>query len=901
MLWGRSADQAAVDGLLERARAGRSGALVVRGEPGIGKTALLDHAGRRAEGMRVLRGVGIETEAEIPFASLHLLLHQGFDRIGALPAPQAAALEGAFGLAPATTDGRLMVGLAVLSLLAELAEDGPLLCLVDDAHWLDQASARALTFAAHRLHAEGVAMVFGARPEFDPSGLPEHRLSGIDREAAAGLLAHVAPALTGPLRERVIEESSGNPLALLELPRTAPPTYDRGPLALPARIQDAYAARIADLPAEAQRTLLVTALADGGDLDVIVRAAAELGCGPVALSAAERSGLIGIAAGQVTFAHPLMRAAVFQHAAYDLRLEVHTILARLLEDQPDRRAWHLAAAATGPDETVALALEQAARRAEDRSGNAGAAAALERAAELTEDRARKAARLAAAAVAAADAGRPDRAKHLIERATPLVTDVRSRVRLSELRARIAFDEGAPYLAHDLLVGGAEQLAGLPEDADRVAAGLMLVDAARNAWQLSDPGRVAEAAGRLHALGLRPGDGLNPAVQAVTGAAVLLDKGPADALPIMRGLVESGKAIDTGAHALRINAAFVATLVGDFGTGRDISAAVANECRTSGEIGRLPLVHLTLASAELYLGRFRDAVATAAEGLQLASDTGQPNRAGYLEGVLAWIAAVRGEADRCAELAARSRDRFDANRIANDLAWAEWALALLDLGQGRFTEAFDRFDAAMDGPVRHQIQAVYFVPDQIEAAVRVGLPAREPLRRFEEWAGASGLTWAQAVSQRCRALLEPSWERAHDHFKDAVRLHAVSGRPWEAARTSLAFGERLRRERNKGSARPHLRAALETFERLGARPWAERARTELRAAGDTSAPAAPDTALAALSPQELQIVRLAAKGLTNREIGAQLFLSPKTVSYHLYRAFPKLNVASRAQLAGLDLS
>ncbi|NUP81775.1 MAG: AAA family ATPase, partial [Nonomuraea sp.] len=371
MLWGRAADQRAVDGLLERARAGRSGALVVRGEPGIGKTALLDHAGRRAEGMRVLRGVGIETEAEIPFASLHLLLRQGLDRIGALPAPQAAALEGAFGLAPATADGRLMVGLAVLSLLAELAEDGPLLCLVDDAHWLDQASARALTFAAHRLHAEGVAMVFGARPEFDPSGLPEHRLSGIDRDAAVHLLTQVAPALTGPLRERIIEESSGNPLALLELPRTAPAAYDRGPLPLPARIQEAYAARMAELPEAARTALLVTALADGGDLDVIDRAATELGAGPTALAEAERSGLVGVAGGQVSFTHPLMRAAASQHGTYDLRLRVHTILARLLQDQPDRRAWHLAAAATGPDETVALALEQAARRAEDRSGNAG--------------------------------------------------------------------------------------------------------------------------------------------------------------------------------------------------------------------------------------------------------------------------------------------------------------------------------------------------------------------------------------------------------------------------------------------------------------------------------------------------------------------------------------------------
>ncbi|MEU8175041.1 AAA family ATPase [Microbispora hainanensis] len=911
MLWGRASDQAVIDGLIDRARAGRSGVLVIGGDPGIGKTSLLAYAAERAQDMRVLRGVGVETEAEIPFASLHLLLGHGLDRLDALPEPQAAALRGAFGLAPVTN--RLLVGLAVLSLLAELAEGGPLLCLVDDAQWLDQESAQALRFAAHRLHAEGIVMIFAARDGFDASGLPEHRLPGLDAGSAATLLDHTAPGLAPGARDRLIEESCGNPLALLELPRTDLSGYDRSPLPLPARIQQAYEARIAGLPADAQKALLVTALTDGGDLDVIVRAGRELGIAPAALGVAEKSGLVRIDGGRVAFTHPLMRAAAFRHGTYDLRLEVHAILARLLAHQPDRRAWHLAAAATGPDETAALALEQAARRARERDGNSGACAALERAAELTEDHTLKAGRLTEAAVAAADAGQAGRAKELVERAAALVTDPRSRARLCDLRARIAFDEGAPHLAHDLLMAGAEELAALAEDTDdaedaggqarqdRIAAGLMLIDAARNAWQLSDPARVAEAADRLHTLGLRPEDGLDPAVQAVTGAAVLLRKGPAEGLPIMRAMVASGGRIASGAHTFRINAAFVAPLVGDFRTGHDISAAMAAECRAAGDIGKLPLVHVTLAAAELYLGRFRDAEATAAEGLRLTSGTGQRNRAGYLEGTLAWLAAARGEADRCAELAARSRDRFDANHIVNGLAWAEWALALLDLGQGRFAEALDRLDAAMTGPVRHQIQAVYFAPDQIEAAVRLGAPAHEPLRRFEEWATASGQDWALAVLHRCRALLEPDGERAHEDFTAAVRLHADSGRPWEAARTRLAFGERLRRERDKGSARPHLRAAWETFERLGARPWAERARGELRATGDTSSPAVRAEALSALSPQELQIVRLAATGMTNREIGAQLFLSPKTVSHHLYRAFPKLNVASRAQLAGLDLS
>ncbi|MEU7937651.1 AAA family ATPase [Microbispora bryophytorum] len=423
MLWGRATDHALIDGLLDRARAGRSGVLVVGGDPGIGKTSLLAYAAECAQDMRVLRGVGIETEAEIPFASLHLLLGHGLDRLDALPEPQAAALRGAFGLAPVTN--RLLVGLAVLSLLAELAEGGPLLCLIDDAQWLDQESAQALRFAAHRLHAEGIVMIFAARDGFDPSGLPVHRLSGIDAGSAASLLAHAAPGLAPGTRDRVIEESCGNPLALLELPRTDLPAYDRSPLPLPARIQQAYEARIAELPPDAQKALLVTALTDGGDPDVIVRAGRELGIAPTALGVAEKSGLVTIDGGRVTFTHPLMRAAAFRHGTYDLRLEIHAILARLLDHQPDRRAWHLAAAATGPDETATRALEQAARRARERDGNAGACAALERAAELTEDHALKAGRLAEAAVAAADAGQARRARELVEDAATLVDDPRS--------------------------------------------------------------------------------------------------------------------------------------------------------------------------------------------------------------------------------------------------------------------------------------------------------------------------------------------------------------------------------------------------------------------------------------------------------------------------------------------
>lgn len=892
MLWGREDDRAAVGSVLDRARAGHSAVLLVRGDPGIGKSALLDDAAVAAAGMTVLRCAGVETEAEVPFASLHQLLAPALARLAHLPDVQAAALRGALGLGPAAGGDQLLVGVAVLTLLAELAEDGPVLCVIDDAHWLDRSSAQALRFVARRLHAESVAMLFGARDGFAAEGLPEHRLAGLDPQTADALLQRLRPGLPQRIRVRLVRDSAGNPLALRELPRGAAPFV---PAALPRRIQDAFAARIDRLPPDGRAMLLIAAADPDQGLGIVLRAADVLGVAPEGLGAAEEAGLVTVAAGRITFTHPLLRAAAYQQTTFDRRLAVHRTLAQLLPADDDRRAWHLAAAATGPDEEAALALERAAERARGRKGYPASAAALQRSAQLTADAAGRTRRLVAAAVAANDAGQPDLTRAFLASCDAVDGDPVLTARMCELRARLAFDEGSAASAHDLLVRGALALAPV----DRVAAGLLLVDAARNAWQLSDPARVAEAAARLHGLGLSPEDGLGPAVEAVTAAARLLVEGPAAGVPAMRALTRTR----TGPPNLRLNAAFVAGLVGDFEAGREIAQGVADESRAEGAVGWLPLAHVTLAAAELYLGRFRDAVATATEGLQLAVDTGQPNRAGYLEGILAWVAAVRGEPELCAELAGNCHDRYARNRIANGLAWAEWALALLDLGLGRPAEASDRLDAALAGPVRHQIQAVYSAPDQVEAATRIGAydRAEAACARFAEWAAAARLDWADAVTHRCHGLLEPAWPVASRHFEAAVAAHATSGRPWEAARTHLAFGERLRRERRKSEARTQLRTAAEIFDRLGARPWAARARAELRAAGASAPDGAPVSAVSALSPQELQIVRLVAAGLTNREIGARLFLSPKTVSYHLYRAFPKLNVASRTQLARLDLT
>ncbi|MBB5781311.1 helix-turn-helix transcriptional regulator [Nonomuraea jabiensis] len=899
VLWGREREQAQIDALLAQARGGRSGSLILRGEPGIGKSALLDHAARSAEGMRPLRGTGIETEAELPFAALHLLLRPALDRIGRLPAPQARALEGAFGLATAPED-RFLIGLAALSLLTELAEDGPLLCLVDDAQWMDRSSAEALLFAARRLHSEGIALLFAARDAFHAPGVPELRLEGLDPQAAGDLLREHTPGLGPGVRERILAESGGNPLALIELPRMpGSPHHAQEPLPLPRRIQEAYEARIAVLPPGSQTMLLVAALDDAGDLDVVVRAAGRLGVDAAALGPAERAGFLSTAGGRLSFGHPLMRTAAARRATYDERLAVHRALAGVLDDDQDadRRAWHLAAAVTGRDEPIAAALEQAAGRARERAGHAAAAAALERAARLTPGLAERARRLALSAEAAADAGALEHAQVLADQARRLGDDPRTLARLAGLRGRIAFDRGAVQEAHRILLDGAAAIAGL----DRKGAALLLLDAVRNAWYVSDPAAVAESSARLAGLPLTAEDGLDGFVRAARAMADFLAGDLDRALPPFRELVALAAAIPSGMTALRISICSLAGISGDFGNGLAIARSAIEECRADGMIGLLPLAQAVLAIHQMYLGRFRDAVTTATEGRRLATDIGQTHRIAHFESVMAMVAAVQGRERDCRELAERTIAHVGGHPVATIVGWAEWALGLLDLGQGRFEAALERFDAAARGPLRHQIMPVYFAPDQIEAAVRLGLPGRAagPLARFESWAGAARHPWAEAVLHRCRALLATGDAEAERHWEQAVRSHADANRPFERARTDLLFGEWLRRARRKNEARTHLRSALETFERAGAAPWAERARAELRAAGEAVAQGAPDLA-ASLSPQELQVVRLAATGVTNREIAAQLFLSPKTVSHHLYRAFPKLGVTTRTELARLDL-
>ncbi|MFI9552312.1 helix-turn-helix transcriptional regulator [Nonomuraea endophytica] len=847
MLQGRKSELAAIERLLGTARAGGSGALVLRGEPGVGKSALLEHAGRMADGFAVLRGSAVESESELPFAALHQILRPVLDHLDALPEPQAAAVRTAFGLATGGVADRFMIGLATLTLLAENA---PLLCLIDDAQWLDRASAEALLFAARRLHAEGVAMLVSARDEASLAGLPELRVEGLDRADAQALLAGHLPGLPPHVRDRVVEESGGNPLALLELPASA--LAEVGPLPLPRRLQEAFGKRIAVLPSRARSALVVAAAADTGELGTILAATRELGLPDDALAQAE--GLVSVQGSTVSFRHSLTRAAAYQSAGFVERLAVHRALAVTATDA-DRRAWHLAAAATGPDEEVAAGLEAAAERARDRTGYAAAAAALERAAHLTPDPGRRLRRLTAAAQTAADAGQNGRAGGLVEEALRLSGDPDA---LATLRAKVAFEDGDSRAAYTILIEAADRAEG-------EARVRLLTDAARAAWTRADPAGMRRVHGLLAGL-----PGQESLAAAIGGAAELMSGDPGEGLRILSENVAAMPQRRAGLVGERLATVMVDFFSGDFARSRETMLVLAGEFRQRGMIGWLAGVLGTLAEAEFFLGRFHEAAASVDETVRIAGDTGQRQREAHARGLLAALAAVRGEEEK------------------GEGEWAERAGALLDLGRGRFEAALERMEQ-----LTGQNHALYFAPDQVEAAVRLGRPDRaaEPLERFERWARAAGQPWADAVLARCRALLA---EAPEELFALAVQDGA---RPFEQARSRLLFGEWLRRERRKAEARTQLRAALETFERAGAHPWAEHARAELRAAGETAAQVAPD-AMAALTPQELQVVRLAATGATNKEIGAQLFLSPKTVGHHLYRAFPKLGVATRTELAHL---
>ncbi|HEX6518531.1 MAG TPA: LuxR C-terminal-related transcriptional regulator [Streptosporangiaceae bacterium] len=887
VLLGRTEEQLVVDRLLADARSGRSGTLVIRGEPGIGKSALLEYAAANATGMRILRSSGAETEAELPFSGLHMLLCPVLATISALPSPQAAALRRAFGIDAGGTDDQYLVGLAVLSLLSELAETAPLLCLIDDASWLDRASAVALSFAARRLESEGVVLLCAARDARGSSygpALPELRLTGLDQADAARLVDERAARLPPGLRARVLTEARGNPLALIELAAHAGTAPADGPEPLPAT-SDMFAAALGRLGVSARTMLLLAAAEPAGDLALIVRAARAMGADPYEVDRAEQAGLVMLTTNRLEFRHPLIRSAAYHGASLADRRAAHRALADALgpcrADFRDHRAWHIAAATAGMDERAAATMEDAARRSLERGGYVAAAAAYERAAALTPGRQQRARRVLAAVGAANDGGDLDRAIRLAERLDQLSGDDVLRARLALVRAQMPTADRADHIAG--LIASAERIRF--SDPDLTIT--MLTQAASLAWTHHNKQLARTAANLLRELpGVRD-ERAYPFAAAVAQQALLLagdrddQPGISDFLKVIQARPGDAKPME------RIIASWIAFSNGDLEATAKISADLVADCRSDGMVGWLAGALEGLAVAQFMVGDWNSARASATEGFRLALDTGQGLRVSLFARLLAWFSAHTGDEDGF-----RSWVEQAPADVAGVQGWYLAGCVQLELANGRFEPALGHAEelAASLG-----LSTVFmYQPDLVEAAVRTGHDerAREQASRFAAWAEQSGFQWARAIAHRCLALVTGQ----EAHFAEAIGLHEGAGCPFELARTRLLYGEWLRRHRRRADARTQLAVACEIFVGLGADGYANRAGAELTATGASPERHGrrPDP-LSRLTPQEAQVVRLAAEGLSNRDIAARLFLSPRTVGHYLYRAYPKLGVASRAEL------
>ncbi|WP_232665474.1 ATP-binding protein [Pseudonocardia sp. TRM90224] len=894
MIVGRQAERSRLNRLVADAKDGRSRALVLHGEAGIGKTALLDYAAGIAGGMRVIRAAGIESEAEIPFAALQLMFAGDADRVDALPAPQAKALGSAFGWSTEPGD-RIMVGAATLTLLAELAGDQPLLCLLDDVQWFDRSSIDALLFALRRLRSDPIATVLavrdGDRP-FSAPGIEPVTLSRLDRGDSARLLTAVRP-LPDDVADRVLAESGGNPLAIVEFASTTsgrrplPPAV--APLSAAGRLDEHYRQQIRQLPERTRIALLLAAADHGSEPRSLLAAGRRMDVVATDLEPAEQAGLVRVGPDAVAFRHPLIRAAAYQEASFAKRLEAHRALAEVLGEprDADRRAWHLAAAAGGTDESAAVELERAAQRATTRGAPSAAAHALERAAQLGADHSANGRRLVAAARAAYDAGRLDHAVELATSGIALTSEPGDVAEAGWIQAQVAYERHSPAEAAARALDAAEPVLAL----DPRRAVSVLTEATWCARDAADEHLLRRCAELLGAVRGGP----STVIDAVTGFTVLLRGDVEHAVAPLRALLRAG-AGDADETLDRLTAGFAGLLIGEDSLALTVLDEHVAVLRAQGALGWLSYALEPLALAQLLTGRFRDAEAHAEEARAAAADLGQGMEVVVLTAISAWLAAVRGDAARATVLAASVL--ADTRRHAMAAGQATWALALVDLMDGDPEGALEQLGAVCSGPVGWDL-SIRAVADLVEAAVRAGDPARgrQQLSRLAEWARHTGSPTGAALVLRCDALLGAE-DEAEKAFEAALGIDGCS--PYDRARTQLVYGEWLRRHRRRTVARTVLEAAQATFGQIGAMGWQRRVRTELGALGGS----APDrdvdvTGIGVLTPQELQVVRRAALGLTNREIAVQLFLSPRTVSHHLYKAYPKLGVSKRNELADLD--
>jgi DNA-binding CsgD family transcriptional regulator len=888
--------------MLAQARSGLSGVLVVRGEAGVGKSTLLHSAVEHSDGFTVLRGVGVESEAELAFAGLHHVFRGVLDRLDRLQGPQASALRSAFALSEQTIDQRFPVALGVLGLLADVAEDRPLLCVVDDAQWLDQASGDALVFAARRLEAEALVVLFGARDDtsrpFAAPGLPELRLAPLTTEDARAMIVNrYGPDIAFEVLEWVLATANGNPLALIELPASLTPRQLSGEepfdetLAAPTSVEQVYLERLNRLASSARSVLVIAASEDTGHRGTIARAAIELGLDPDALSVAERSGFIDVGRDRIEFRHPLMRSAIYRGAGFAERERAHRALAAVLRDpdDADRRAWHRAAATVGADGEVADELEQTADRARERGGHGAAASALQRAAELTPGSEGRGGRLLAAARAAWHAGQPGRARALLDHAAPLLADPLVRADLDHVRGEVEFRCGSLPDAARILLDGADAVAksSPPKSCE------MLLEAASVAAKIGDVAGLGEISRRLAAASHRSSEPAALRIELVLGIGSLI-AGKSDQIPRLEQAVAHADAFDD--PRLLSWAAMGAAALGDAETEQAHLRHATAVARDSGAVDTLVFVLENVVNSAMLAGRY--AIETeATEGLRLAREAGLANAATAHLAALTWLSGLSGRESECRTYGSEATAAAGASGLANANTAAEWGLALLDLGSGRPQDAATRLHelhAGRRGPV-HPLLVLTSAPDLVEACVRSGRDdeARLALATLDLFARPGAPAWTLALAARSHGLLSRGQE-ADSWFLEALRQHEQGDRPFDRARTELVYGEFLRRERRRIDAREQLRSAVAGFEQCRAEPWAQRARIELRATGETARKRDPST-IDQLTPQELQIAQLAGDGLSNKDIAAQLFLSPRTVEYHLRKVFTKLGIASRSEL------
>ena len=898
MLAGRDTECARLDQLFAEAQLGRSAVLVLRGEPGIGKSALLDYAAERAEGCRVLRAIGAEWEMELAFAGVHQLCSGLLDRRERLAEPQKDAVATAFGLSSGPQPDRFLVGLAVLGLLSDAAEECPLVCIVDDVQWLDRSSAQVLAFVARRLSAESVVVLFAER---EPSrleelaGLPALQVVGLSDASARELLASVITApLDERVRARILAETRGNPLALLELPREISAEGFAGGFelprdgSLPGRIEASFRRRVQQLPAETQRLLLLAAADPTGELALLVRASEEIGVPIHQLSPAEADELLELGL-QVTFRHPLLRSAVYRSASRDARRAAHQALAAATDPgfDPDRRAWHRAHAIAKPDEDVASELEQSADRARARGGLAAAAAFLERSAALTPDPTRRAHRELGAATSKQLAGASQEALRLLASADAGPLDRLDRARRKLLHGEIEIDQSRAAAALPPLLDAAGQLEQLdvPLARDAYLAALLAASVAGR----FGPGTLEVGRAALNAPAPVEPRALD---RLVDGLAVRFTDGYAAGVPALKlalsALREEGERKGVSVRwpffARRVAAELFADDAWHYMATRAVQVA-----REAGAVGMLPMALNHLAHVRCFEGDLDGASALLdeADGISVATGT-QPRVFGKLS--LAGFRGIEAEAVAVFEATVPAAIARGEGLV---VTFSEHARAVLYNGLGRWAEALA---PAQSASIRDELLLpVLSLPELVEAATRSGQTevANEAIERLSERTGAAGTEWALGIEARSKALLSDG-ALAERLYREAIERLGRTLLAFELARGHLLYGEWLRRDRRRIDARDQLRLARDMFTSMGAEAFATRAGRELLATGETARKRTSETR-DELTAQEVQIAQFARDGLSNPDIGARLFISPRTVEYHLHKVFTKLEITSREHL------